>query len=292
MGTMISISTETIRRNSANRRDIAILQSILAGRGLFDWDIDGIFGPVTEQAVKMFQAKGGLVIDGIVGPITWARLSDTREEKADSLGSALFETPPRLSDSDFQEAASVLGIDVAILRAITEVESSGSGFLPSGRPKILFEGHVFWKEMKKEGLDPVDYRKGNEDILHEKWTADHYVGGVGEYTRLKKAMSIHEVAALKSASWGLFQIMGFNHAVCGFDKVHDFVMAMYKSEKEHLKAFCGFLSRTVSGGKTLAQCLRDRDWDGFFRGYNGPAYRENSYDSRFFKALERWKNEN
>jgi len=38
--------------------------------------IDGIFGPQTEDALKRFQAKSGLVTDGIVGPLTWAKLAD------------------------------------------------------------------------------------------------------------------------------------------------------------------------------------------------------------------------
>ena len=35
---------------------------------------DGIFGPVTEQAVKAFQTAHRLPVDGIVGPQTWAAL--------------------------------------------------------------------------------------------------------------------------------------------------------------------------------------------------------------------------
>ena len=33
---------------------------------------DGVFGPLTEEAVKQFQTKYGLVVDGVVGPQTWA----------------------------------------------------------------------------------------------------------------------------------------------------------------------------------------------------------------------------
>ena len=36
--------------------------------------VDGIFGPVTESAVKAFQQSAGLAADGIVGPLTWPKL--------------------------------------------------------------------------------------------------------------------------------------------------------------------------------------------------------------------------
>ena len=36
--------------------------------------VDGIFGVVTEQAVRRFQGNQGIAVDGVVGPVTWARL--------------------------------------------------------------------------------------------------------------------------------------------------------------------------------------------------------------------------
>nr|WP_323741866.1 peptidoglycan-binding domain-containing protein [Salinibacillus xinjiangensis] len=35
---------------------------------------DGIFGPVTEKAVKKYQRRHGLKVDGLVGPKTWAMM--------------------------------------------------------------------------------------------------------------------------------------------------------------------------------------------------------------------------
>ncbi|MBL4709148.1 MAG: DUF3380 domain-containing protein [Flavobacteriales bacterium] len=96
-------------------------------------------------------------------------------------------------------------------------------FLSDKRPKILFEGHVFWRQLKALGIDPNEYVMGNEDILYLKWTREHYKGRAKEYNRLNRAKEIHDKAALASASWGTFQIMGFNYGACGFSNVKSYV---------------------------------------------------------------------
>jgi len=39
--------------------------------------VDGIFGPQTENAVKIYQQGQGLKADGIVGPHTWTQFEDS-----------------------------------------------------------------------------------------------------------------------------------------------------------------------------------------------------------------------
>ncbi|MDD4570376.1 MAG: peptidoglycan-binding domain-containing protein [Tepidanaerobacteraceae bacterium] len=54
--------------------DVRELQSNLESLGYDVGPIDGIFGPLTEQAVKKFQKDNKLVVDGIVGQETFAAL--------------------------------------------------------------------------------------------------------------------------------------------------------------------------------------------------------------------------
>lgn len=55
-------------------------------------DIDGVFGPTTESAVKDFQQGDGLAVDGVVGSATWAALPadpDTPVLRPGSSGAAV-----------------------------------------------------------------------------------------------------------------------------------------------------------------------------------------------------------
>lgn len=184
-------------------------------------------------------------------------------------------SPKRLSDADFDRAAAMLGVDEASIRAVAEVESIGHGFLPNGEPVILFERHIFRR--LTEGKFDADY----PDI------SDRVPGGYGaksqQHARLQRAGALNREAALGSASWGLFQIMGFNYRACGFSRLQDFINAMYADEGEHLKAFCGF----IRGNPELHKALKQRDWATFARIYNGPSYRRNQYDTKLARAYAR-----
>lgn len=71
--TTLSESTSLLRRGSEGKY-VKELQRILTVLGYKPGTIDGIFGRQTESALKEFQVKNGLQVDGIVGPKTKAAL--------------------------------------------------------------------------------------------------------------------------------------------------------------------------------------------------------------------------
>lgn len=157
------------------------------------------------------------------------------------------------------QAATELGCEVAALRAVAEVESAGSGFLPDGRPKILFEAHIFSARTRHR------FDASHPDISSPTWNRSLYRGGPAEHDRLNRAIQLAARAALESASWGAFQLMGFKFAACGFPDVETMVAAM-KSEAGQLWAFARF----ILSSPAMHAALRAKDWQRFTRLYNGP----------------------
>lgn len=190
----------------------------------------------------------------------------------------------KLTDADITAAALDLGVDEATIRAIVEVEAAGSGFIDDEHPKILFEAHIFWRRLRAHGFQPADIMPGNEDILRPDWDHSLYKGGLAEYDRLEKASKIHLSSALESCSWGLFQVMGFHWKALGYESAREFTNKMYESEREHLFAFLRFVK--FNG---LMNALQQKDWQEFARGYNGPGYAQNHYDTKLQKAYEKWR---
>lgn len=187
----------------------------------------------------------------------------------------------QLTDLQLIAVAHEAGIEPAALKAFAEVESAGKGFLPDGRPKILFEGHIFWRQLRQLNIDPNRYAAQNPDIVYQTWSKSKYKGGAAEYDRLSRAATINKEAAYKSTSWGMFQIMGFNHGLCGYSSVFVFVDAMYSSELEQLKAAVQLLK-----SMQLVDALQARNWKLVASRYNGPLFASNKYDVRLEQAYK------
>ena len=183
-----------------------------------------------------------------------------------------------LTEKDYQDAADMLCCDVASIKAVAYVESGGrSGFMKDGyTPKILFEGHWFHKLTK--GKFTTDE---NKNISYPRWIRTYY--RQDQHLRLQKAVDLDKDAALKSASWGKFQVMGFNYKIAGFDTLQEFINAMYKSERGHLMAFVSFVKH-----RRIDDELRDKDWAGFAYVYNGSGFAKNEYDKKMAAAYKKY----
>ncbi|MDP5198959.1 N-acetylmuramidase family protein [Flavobacterium sp. DG2-3] len=244
--------------------------------------VSDYFGSETDKAIKDFQLKNNLVVDGVVGLKTWSALLEKNKNG--------FSTNTKLlSEQDLIDFSNQFNLELAVVKAVNEVESNGKGFLIDGRPKILFEGHIFWRELEKRNIDPNAYANANtQDVLFENYTKKHYVGGTAEYARLEKARNLGQDkriadAANSSASWGLFQIMGFNAISIGYKSIDEYVEKMNQNEGEHLKAFGMFLEKN-----NLIGLLRSKNWASFALKYNGPAYKTNKYDEKLARAYAKY----
>lgn len=183
-----------------------------------------------------------------------------------------------LTEKDFIEAANQIGCEVAAIKAVSEVEAPKGGFLPSGKPTILFEAHIFSAKTRHK------YDLTYPQISSRKWNKTLYLGGEREYERLEQAKQLDKNAALQSTSWGKFQVMGFNFKICGWDNIESFVHDMYISEGQHLKAFIGFIK-----SNKLDKYLISKDWAKFALRYNGIGYKQNKYDEKIAAAYKKYK---
>ncbi|MCW1412223.1 N-acetylmuramidase domain-containing protein [Rhizobium sp. 1AS11] len=165
-----------------------------------------------------------------------------------------------------------LRCESATVTAIVDVESKGSGVDASGHVKVLFEKHRLYKQLPA-GKRAAAVKAG---LARKVWIAPKD-GGYKEQPNNAAALAllvdainwcrangVDESAALKSASYGLGQVMGENYGLCGWPSVQAFVLDMCESEDKHVDAMMGFLV-----GSGLADEMREKDFDAIARVYNG-----------------------
>lgn len=257
-----------ILRNGDTGYRVESLQRDLVRAG-YAIAVDGWFGDETERAVRAVQLKHGLVIDGLAGPKTRTALQKGKPD------------PKALRQIDLVLAAEFLGVELAAVMAVNEIESRGSGFHPTGEPVILYERHIMRRRLIRHEISPVEYQRSQPNIVNDK--PGGYIGGIREHKRLAQAAEIHAPSALESASWGLFQIMGFHWQRLGYPSAEAFAEAMRQDESGQLDAFVRF----VDADRALHAALRRQDWRDFARRYNGPAFEKNDYDTKLAAAYRR-----
>lgn len=183
----------------------------------------------------------------------------------------------RLEDIDLPRIGHQIGVGEDEIHAVMEVEAAGSGFDKQGRVKALYEPHIAWRQSKGETRDLL----AKAGLAYPKWRHDY---PADSYPRILKAYEIAGDVALMSTSWGLGQIMGFNHAAAGYKSTRAMVEAFADDEEHHLEAMIRFI---VTNG--LDDEIRRHDWAGFARGYNGDGYKANAYDTKLATAFAKWR---
>src|SRR5262245_45531080 len=100
-----------------------------------------------------------------------------------------------LTQKSLDAAAAIVDINNIAMWAVIQIESSGAGYLPDRRPKILFERHKFHRATGGR------FDNSHPDISNRK-QGGYGAGGAHQYERLEEALALDRDAALSSASWG------------------------------------------------------------------------------------------
>lgn len=180
-----------------------------------------------------------------------------------------------INDQDYANAAAELGCEPRAIKAVAKTETGSSGpYFKAGQelaaeddsvPAILFERHLFHRETQ-----------GKYDQTHPR-ISDPTQGGYGlkkiQYEKLMEAYALDPEAALRSASWGRFQILGKNCTAAGFGSVSEYVEAVSESEANQLHAFTSF----IKSDSVLHRAIVSKDWHAFAVRYNGAA--QQGYDT-------------
>lgn len=184
------------------------------------------------------------------------------------------------SNEAINEAAKAIGCEPNVIRAIAQVESGPHGaFLDTGEPTLLFEPHIFSRLTKGKydwhrvpvslgadgpaSIDPISARW--RVISRPLWTPKTYGPVSVQHLRLATAAALDRDAALQSASWGLYQVLGVNYKRAGHPTIQSFINAAYHSVDDHLYMLVSFI---LSDHRLLA-AVRDKRWLDIARYYNG-----------------------
>lgn len=187
-------------------------------------------------------------------------------------------TGKKLSASDFSALAKKYNVPESRLRAVAEVEARGTGYNSQNYLIALYEPHIAFKYAKGETRAKLE----KAGLAYKTWVRNY---PKTSYDRIDRATTIagEELAAL-STSWGMGQVMGFNHAALGFNNALDLVKWLAVSEANQLEGIIKF-----SASKGILDDLVAGRWANFALGYNGKGYKENNYDTKLQNADRKWQ---
>lgn len=204
-----------------------------------------------------------IVVDGLCGPKTRAAISSA------------FTNPcaPAITDAEIGTFAARLGCSVKQLRAVAMVESSGSGFDAQGRPKILFERHLFHR-----------YTSGHFSLsLYSNPSGGGY--DIDSWQKLEMAACRDPDAAFSACSWGKFQVLGGHWNALRYASPIEMAYSAVTGEAAHYEMLARYAEVNGLGGAIARLSMNAHDNVEFARKYNGPAYQQFSYHTKLASAM-------
>ena len=97
-------SVYSLSKYGSTGNEVKQIQKKLKNWGYYDGNVDGIYGSKTVSAVKKFQRKNGLTVDGITGPKTLAALGIQASSSGGSTSSSNSSNLNLLSRLVYSEA--------------------------------------------------------------------------------------------------------------------------------------------------------------------------------------------
>jgi hypothetical protein len=244
----------------------------------------------TFPVEAVYSAEGLIWVQGVSGWVAESAPDGTKLlERADGV----FPAPAGDRAAIVRKLAAEHGVDERLALAVIAIESGGAGF-HKGRLLMRFEPHVF--KAKFDALFRQHFQMGEpawEGGAHRyretatgEWKSFHG-NQDAEYAAQRIARQIAEDAALQAASYGAGQIMGFNHATCGYESAQAMIADFAAGEEAQIRAmFTYFRNRKDSTGRSALDYLRAGDLVNFATLYNGSGQAQH-YANLIRKAAER-----
>ena len=194
--------------------------------------------------------------------------------------------PARLTDEDFREVAEELGVEVAAIKAVVEIEAGAKheGFWANGKPIINFDLSMFRKFAARNKINLSRYQRSHAVVFAKPNRARYGSYQAAQQARLDAARTIDDKTAIEGTFWGMFQLGGFNWKVCGTSSPDEFVRLMSRSERDQLELFAEFIRETG-----MLPLLKAKNWSAFARRFNGPSYARRGYHTRLARAYAKHK---
>lgn len=212
-----------------------------------------------------------LVVDGQCGPATRAAI--------DVVFTNHCAAP--VTAGDLTVLASRLGCTTKQLRAVAEVESGGGAFDPQGRPKILFERHLFDR-----------FTAGKHSVCG--WS-NPKGGGYGDssWEKLRQAACQDPVAAFAAVSWGKFQVLGAQAGTphypgfldLGHSSPLELAYSTVTSEAAHYELLARYVEKAGLHTALASLSANEADNRAFAKGYNGGNYENFRYHTKLAREM-------